>query len=79
MQPIPHWPGLRIALLPRVLEAVEDFIGEESLSVSQLTESSGYECDDDQSSQSRLIKQSYMILSGTLICQECLLLFWVTG
>ena len=79
MQPIPHWPGLSIALLPRVLEAVEDFIGEESLSVSQLIESSGYECDDDQSSQSRLIKRSYMILSGTWICQERLLLFWVTG
>ena len=45
---IPHGPGVPIPLPPRVFETVEDSVNEESLSDSQLTESSEYECDDDQ-------------------------------
>ena len=48
IQPIPHGPGVPNPLAPRVLETVEDSVGEESLSDSQFTECSGYECDDDQ-------------------------------
>ena len=48
MRPIPHGPDVPIPLPPRVLETVEDSVSEESLSNSQLTESSEYECDDDQ-------------------------------
>ena len=40
VRPIPHGPGVPIPLLSRVLEA--------AWSDSQLTESSEYECDDDQ-------------------------------
>ena len=47
LRPIPHWPGVPIPLLPRVLETVEDFVSEKSWSDSQLRESSEYECDDD--------------------------------
>ena len=48
IRPIPHGPGIPIPLPPRVLETVEDSVSEESLSDSQLTECSEYECDDDQ-------------------------------
>ena len=48
VQPIPHWPGVPIPLPPRMLETVEDSVSEKSWSVSQLTESLEYECDDDQ-------------------------------
>ena len=49
MQPIPHVPCVPIPLSPRVvLETVEDSDREKSWSVNQLTESSEYECDDDQ-------------------------------
>ena len=57
MRPIPHGPDVPIPLPPRVLETVEDSVSEESLSDSQLTESSEYECDDDQQ-PSHLIKRS---------------------
>ena len=48
MRPIPHGPGVPIPLPPRVLETDEDSVSEKSWSHSQLTESSEYECDDDQ-------------------------------
>ena len=47
IRPIPHWSGVIIPLLPRVLETVEDSVSEECLSESQLTECSEYEYDDD--------------------------------
>ena len=45
---ISHGPGVPIPLPPRLLETVEDSISEKSWCDSQLTESSEYECDDDQ-------------------------------
>ena len=48
VRPIPHGPGVPILLHRRVLETVEDSISEKSWSDSQLTESSKFECDDDQ-------------------------------
>ena len=56
MQLIPHGPGVLIPLPPRVLETVKDFVSEKSCSNSQLTESSEYECVDDQ--QPKPIKRS---------------------
>ena len=47
MWPILHGPDVPIPLPSRVLEAVEYFVKEKSLSNSQLTESSEYECDGD--------------------------------
>ena len=47
VQPIPLGPGVSISLPPRVLETVEDSVSEKFWSDSQLTESSEYECDDD--------------------------------
>ena len=49
IRPIPYGPGEPIPLPSRVLETVEDFVSEESLSDSQLTECSEYdfEYDDD--------------------------------
>ena len=44
----PHEPGVSIPFPPRVLETVEDSVIEKSWSENQLTESSEYECDDDQ-------------------------------
>ena len=48
VRPIPHGPCVPIPLPPRVLETVEDSVSEKSWSDNQLTESSEYECDDDQ-------------------------------
>ena len=48
VRPIPHGPGVPIPLPPRVLETVEDSVSEKSWSDCQLTESSEYECGDDQ-------------------------------
>ena len=48
MRPIPHRPCVPIPLPARVLETVEDSVSEKSWSDCQLTESSEYECDDDQ-------------------------------
>jgi len=42
--PVPHGPGIPIPLPPRYLETVDDSISEESLSDSQMTECSEYEC-----------------------------------
>ena len=47
-----HGRGVPIPLPPRVLETVEDSVSEKSWSDSQLTESSEYECDDDQQPKS---------------------------
>ena len=48
LRPIPHGPGVSIPLPLRVLETVENSVSEKSWSDSQLTESSEYQCDDDQ-------------------------------
>ena len=48
MRSIPHGPGVPILLPPRVLETVVDYVSEKCWSDSQLTESSEYECGDDQ-------------------------------
>ena len=48
MQPIPCGPSIPIPLPQRMLETVEDFVSKKSWSDSQLTESSEYECHDDQ-------------------------------
>ena len=48
VRPIADGPGVPIPLPPTALETVEDFVSENSWSDSQLTESSEYECDDDQ-------------------------------
>ena len=48
MQPIPHGPGIPIPLPPRLLKTIEDSVSEKSWSDCQSTESSEYECDDDQ-------------------------------
>ena len=45
---ISHGSAVPISLPPRVLKTVKDSVSEKSWSNSQLTESSGYECDDDQ-------------------------------
>ena len=48
MRPIALGQAFPISMPSKVSEAVEDSIGEKSWSDSQLTESSEYECDDDQ-------------------------------
>ena len=48
MRPIPHGPDVPIPLPPRVSETVEDSVSEKSWSNSQSTDSSEYECDDNQ-------------------------------
>ena len=46
--PNPHGSGVSNPLPPRVLETVKDSVSEKSWFDSQLTESSEYECDEDQ-------------------------------
>ena len=41
---VPHGPGIPIPLPPRYLVTVDDSVSEESLSDSQMTECSEYEC-----------------------------------
>ena len=48
IRPVPHGRGIPIPLPPRYLETVEDFVGEESLSDSQMSECSEYEYEGDQ-------------------------------
>ena len=45
---VPHGQGILIPFPPRSLEAVEDYVSEESFSDSQMTECSEYEYDADQ-------------------------------
>ena len=47
IRPIPHGPGVPIALPPRVLETVEDCVSVESLSYSQLTDCLEHEYGND--------------------------------
>ena len=48
IRPVPLGRGIPIPLPPRYLETVEDFVGEESLSDSQMSECSEYEYEGDQ-------------------------------
>ena len=74
LRPILHGPGNPIPFLSRVFETIEDSISEKSWSDSQSTESSKYECDDDQqpkpfnqAEQNHLVRNLNLPKSSALI------------